>query len=474
MLLQTDYSKNKYAKKHYHLIGVAGIGMSGLARLLIAQGHAVSGSDLVRNSLTDLLTTVGVVVHHGHTACCIDACDYVVYSSAIQYDNPEILAARNANIPVLTRADLLAKIAQNFYQIVIAGSHGKTTTTSLMTHLLLMADLDPSYAIGGILNQSGVNAHLGQGEAIVLESDESDGSFLKFSPDVAMITNVDADHLDYYQGSMTHLEVAFFNFMNSVSPEGLVIICADDPRLYRLAQQLKHRVILYSTDNHPEAQYHATEICIAQGQSRFNLIKSNETETEMVLAMPGKHNVSNALGCIILSDEMQIPRAVLRRALQNFSGVGRRLQTYFLNDFMLVDDYGHHPREIEATLRATRDNWPGRKIIVVFQPHRYTRTQQLFQAFVDVLSTVDELILLDLYSANEIPILNVNSDVLAEAIKHRTVVHRLSGQSALLEYAHQNFYEHSVVIMQGAGSIGSMVQPLIESFQTVKSNAVIT
>ena len=461
-------------KKHYHLIGIAGIGMSGLARILLNQGHRVSGSDLAQNTMTDALAEKGVIIYSGHESAFIGECDYVIYSSAIQSDNPEWIAAENAGIPIVARVDLLAEIMEGFYQVVIAGSHGKTTTTSLATHLLLEAKLDPSYAIGGVLNQQGVNAHLGKGQYIVVEADESDASFLKFKPDVAIITNVDSDHLDFYENNIACLEKAFSDFMSSVSETGHLIVCIDDPRLYRLAQQLERPVIAYSVQDHPDADYRATEIKTAQGISQFNLIDSNNNQTTFQLSMPGQHNVSNALSSIILADLLKIPRTISQKALQFFPGVGRRFQTSFLKNLTVVNDYGHHPREIAVTLNAARDNWPDQKITLVFQPHRFTRTKQLFHEFVEVLSHVDELILLDIYSANELPIANADSDALAENISQKTKVIRLSGQSELLAHAQKYFAKHAIVIMQGAGSIGTMVQPLIDSFEILETHEAVT
>ena len=461
-------NQSNHTKKHYHLIGIAGIGMSGIARLLIARGDIVSGSDLVTNRLTDELTELGVQIHNGHRATFVEASDIIVRSSAIADDNPEIIAAKSTGKPIISRAKMLAMLMENFFRIAIAGSHGKTTTSSLAATLLIKSGLDPSYAIGGVLHEQETNAYLGHGEHIVVEADESDASFLDLQPDIAIITNIDSDHLSTYDNDIARLETAFLDFMHRVPDDGLIIVCVDDARLRALIQSAHCRVKTYSVEGY-DADYQARDCNINNTCSEFIVAKRDGSTFPLTLAMPGIHNVSNALACVVLADALDIAQHDVAKTMHDFKGVGRRFDTYPLGEMTVVDDYGHHPREIEVTLKAARQNWPDRKICLVFQPHRYSRTQQLFDDFVRVLQVADKLILMDVYSANENYIESADSDTLAAAIDDSSAkqVVRLKGQDELILYGKTHFHGDEIVIFQGAGSIGAMVQPFLEKYHVV-------
>lgn len=437
--------------------------MSGIARMLVSRGDEVSGSDLVSNNQTQELKKLGVVIQSGHTTEWIEKSDFIVRSSAIQEDNPELIAARASGKPILERAEMLAKIMERFNRIVIAGSHGKTTTSSLATDLLNKAGLNPSFVVGGILHEQGTNACLTDGEHIVVEADESDASFLMFNPHVAIITNIDSDHLSTYNDNIDELEQAFIKFTNKVEENGVVIACIDDPRLSKILSSVNRRVITYSTQGKP-ADYQANITKISDGKSYFQVQTFAGNKFDLVLSMPGEHNVSNALACVALADCLEIPHDKVQEIMQTFRGVGRRFDTYHFNKTIVVDDYGHHPQEIEVTLKAARENWPDKKICLVFQPHRYTRTKQLFEEFVVVLQHTHQLILMDIYTANEHPIEGADSDALAATIHAKTgaTIERIKDCDELLAFAKSNFGKDEVVILQGAGSIGGMVKPFLE------------
>lgn len=435
--------------------------MSGIARMLVARGDAVSGSDLSSNRLTQELIELGVRIETGHQAEWIEGCDVVVRSSAITEDNPEIKAARESGKPVMGRAELLSDLMENFQRIAIAGSHGKTTTTSLAASLLIHAELDPSYVIGGVLHEQQTNAYLGTGKHIIVEADESDASFLNLNPHVAIITNIDSDHLATYDDDINKLEQAFVEFVQAIPEDGLVIACADDERVMRVIEHAHCKVVTYSTEPGVTADVRADIQSIHDGVTEFVI-----DGQAYCLSMPGKHNVSNALACIALADHLTLSTETTQQALKQFRGVGRRFDTYKLDDMTVIDDYGHHPREISMTLQAARHNWPNQKICLVFQPHRYTRTQQLFDDFVETLKHADELILMDLYTANEAPIAGADSDALAKAVMQAGLssVHRIADLDALIHYAKQHFGQDEIIILQGAGSIGAMVHPFLDAF----------
>lgn len=442
--------------------------MSGIARLLIESGYQVTGSDLVSNRLTTELGSLGARVATGHDLTLIDTTDIVVRSSAVPENDPELVAARAKGVPVLQRAEMLAELMTDFYRIAVAGSHGKTTTASMATTLLLKADQDPSYVIGGILNEQGVNAHLGLGNAIVVEADESDASFLKYEPDIAIITNIDSDHLLTFNNDLSELEEAFFQFMECVKPDGHIIVCIDDERLQRLAERSSRHVLTYSTTLE-SADYYAEDIKIKNCKSTFSVHRHEREPVQFEVSLPGRHNVENALSCLALADVLGYDDDILREALSHFKGVGRRFQLYGVRNHIVIDDYGHHPKEIEATLNAAKLNWPERKIAMIFQPHRYTRTQQLFEEFVEVLSKIDQLVILDMYAASEAPIKGADSDDLARVIMARTErpVYRLPDLAALQRHARSHFSDEEVIIMQGAGSIGQMVVPFVETLDDI-------
>jgi UDP-N-acetylmuramate--alanine ligase len=406
-----------YRKTHHiHFVGIGGIGMSGIAELLLNLGYAVSGSDLRETEITRRLAGLGGRIHTGHQSQWIDGADVVVISSAVRENNPEVQAARDAHIPVIPRAEMLAELMRlKKYGIAVAGSHGKTTTTSMVGWLLAEAGLDPTVVIGGKVNSLGTNAKLGEGEFLVAEADESDGSFLKLSPVLEIVTNIDLEHLDHYH-DIEEIKEAFLEFIEKLPFYGAAVVCLDDANVAAILPRIRKRVITYGLTS--QAEVHARTV-VPQGlTSTFELCRNNEVLGEITLNIPGQHNVYNALAAITVALELDIPFAVIRAALRTFSGVQRRLQIKGeVGGVMVIDDYGHHPTEIRATLAAMRSAWPKRRLIVMFQPHRYTRTAGLFKEFSTAFHEADILLLTEIYAASETPIEGVSGSALLEEIK---------------------------------------------------------
>ncbi|HEX2568408.1 MAG TPA: UDP-N-acetylmuramate--L-alanine ligase [Polyangia bacterium] len=405
-----------------HFVGIGGIGMSGIAEVLLNLGYRVTGSDLKPSDITERLQALGGRVAIGHAAEHVGAADVVVVSSAVRPTNPEVLEARRRGIPVIPRAEMLGELMRMKYGVAVAGSHGKTTTTSLVATVLAHAGLDPTAVIGGKLNSLGSNARLGQGEFLVAEADESDGSFLRLTPTVAVVTNIDPEHLDHF-GTVEALERAFLDFINKVPFYGLAVLCLDHPRVRALVTgtaggQVEKRLVTYGLG--AEADYRATDVRFDGLRSHFTAVARGRVLGEVTLAMPGLHNVQNALAVLAVAEFLGVRFEVFREALAQFQGVGRRFTVRGeVAGVMVIDDYGHHPAEIRATLAAARSGIAaaGRRVVVAFQPHRYTRTRDLLQEFAAAFDEAEVVVLTDIYAAGEEPIPGVTGETLAEAVR---------------------------------------------------------
>ena len=454
----------KHKVKRIHFIGIGGSGMSGIAEVLANQGYEVSGSDLAESATTQRLASLGIRITIGHRMGNIKGADAVVASTAVKEDNPEVLAARERRIPVVPRAQMLAELMRIKQGIAIAGTHGKTTTTSLVASALAAGGLDPTFVIGGRLNSAGANAQLGQGEFLVAEADESDASFLFLSPVISVVTNIDADHMETYGHDFGRLKQAFVDFVHRLPFYGVAVLCLDDPHVAEIIPRLSKQVITYGLS--PEANIRAENVRAEDGRMHFECVKTNGVVTrfEVTLNLPGMHNVLNALATIDVATEVGVADADIARALGDFKGVGRRFQRYGEIDaaaggqFTLIDDYGHHPVEMAATLAAARGAFPGRRIILAFQPHRYTRTRDCFEDFVRVLSAADAVLLAEVYAAGETPIVAADGRTLARALRLAGKVDPLFVDEiavmpgAILDAARDG----DVVITMGAGSIGAV------------------
>jgi UDP-N-acetylmuramate--alanine ligase len=455
----------KHKVKHIHFVGIGGSGMSGIAEVLLNLGYQVSGSDLADNAATRQLAGLGAKVALGHAAANIAGADAVVTSTAVKGDNPEVIAARAARVPVVPRAIMLAELMRLKQGIAIAGTHGKTTTTSLVASILAEGGIDPTFVIGGRLNSAGTHARLGAGAFIVVEADESDASFLYLQPVVAVVTNIDADHMETYGHDFARLKQAFVDFVQHLPFYGAAILCEDDRNVREIMPFISKPVIRYGLSE--TAQVRAENIVADAGRMRFDVVRVNGSVTRLpvTLNLPGMHNVQNALAAIAVATEIGIADDAIARALAEFKGVGRRFQRYGAvalpsgnGSFTLIDDYGHHPAEMAATLAAARGAFPGRRIVLAFQPHRYTRTRDCFEDFVKVLSSVDGLLLAEVYAAGEPPIVAADGRTLARAIRVAGKVEPVFVEDiaemplAILDAARDG----DIVITMGAGSIGAV------------------
>jgi UDP-N-acetylmuramate--alanine ligase len=452
----------KHKVRHIHFVGIGGAGMSGIAEVLANLGYQVSGSDLAENTATKRLKKIGARVSVGHKSDHVSGADAVVVSSAVQDDNPEVLAARERRIPVVPRALMLAELMRLKQGVAIAGTHGKTTTTSLVASVLAEGGLDPTFVIGGRLNAAGSNARLGAGDFIVVEADESDASFLHLQPVIAVVTNIDADHMDTYQQDFARLRQAFVQFLQNLPFYGAAVLCADDAHVREILPLVTKPVITYGTV--ADASVRAEGIAHDGGRMRFRALRNGATPLEVVLNLPGQHNVLNALAAIAVATELGVKDEYIRKALREFHGVGRRFQNYGEIDgkFTLIDDYGHHPAEMAATLEAARGAFPGRRIVLAFQPHRYTRTRDLFEDFVRVLSSADVLLLAEVYAAGEAPIVAADGRSLARALRVAGKVEPLFVEdiASMPEAVRRAAEAGDVVITMGAGSIGGVPSQL--------------
>jgi UDP-N-acetylmuramate--alanine ligase len=451
----------KHKVKRVHFVGIGGAGMSGIAEVLATQGYKVSGSDLAENAATLRLSKLGVVIALGHAAAHVSAADVVVISTAVAADNPEVVAARERNIPVVPRALMLAELMRLKQGIAVAGTHGKTTTTSLIASVLAEGGLDPTFVIGGRLLAADANARLGSGDFLVAEADESDASFLYLSPVMAVVTNIDEDHMETYGHEYARLEKAFVDFVLRLPFYGVAVLCVDDANVRAILPQLARQLVTYGLGE--EAALRAVDVVNVGGRMHFIARQAGTPDLKVELALPGLHNVQNALAAIAVGRESGVPDAAIARALAEFHGVGRRFQRYGEvpvegGAFTLIDDYGHHPVEMAAVLSAARASFPDRRIVLVFQPHRYTRTRDLFEDFVRVLSTVDALILTDIYAAGEAPIVAADGRALTRAVRVAGNVEPVfvDAVADVPEALGRVVHAGDVVITMGAGSIGQV------------------
>jgi len=458
----------KHKVRHVHFVGIGGAGMSGIAEVLLNLGYAVSGSDLGDGPVTQRLAAMGARVFQGHAAEHVLGADVLVTSTAVGEDNPEVAAARAAHVPVVARAMMLAELMRFKQGIAVAGTHGKTTTTSLIASVLGEAGLDPTFVIGGKLLSAGANARLGKSEWLVAEADESDASFLYLNPVVSVVTNIDQDHMETYGHDYERLKDAFVEFLHHLPFWGMAVLCADDPGVRAILPRITRPVMTYGFDD--DCAIQAVDLENDDGRMRFTALRNGErSPIQVTLNLPGRHNVLNALAAIAVAWELQVPDPAVRQALGGFSGVGRRFQRHGevrLADgrrFTLVDDYGHHPVEMAATLAAARGAFPGRRLVLVFQPHRYTRTRDLFEDFVQVLSQADCLLLGEVYAAGEAPIVAADGRSLARAIRVAGRVEPVfvGDLGEAPELLREQVRDGDVVLTMGAGSVGQLPSRLV-------------
>lgn len=453
----------KHKVKNIHFIGIGGSGMSGIAEVLLNLGFQVSGSDLASNSVTERLKAAGARVCQGHQAEHLADADVVVVSSAVNESNPEVMAARSRKIPVIPRAMMLAELMRFRQGIAVAGTHGKTTTTSLIASILAEAGMDPTYVIGGRLESANANAKLGGGEFIVAEADESDASFLHLTPVMAVVTNIDADHMDTYEHSFEKLKNAFVEFVQQLPFWGMAVLCIDDANIREILPRVTKPVTTYGFSE--GANVRALNVRADGPQMHFSVERVNGVTTrfDVTLNLPGRHYVQNALAAIAIASELNVPDAAIIKALREFRGVGRRFEHYGQitnaqgQSFTLIDDYGHHPVELRAVIAAARAAYPERRLVMAFQPHRYTRTRDCFNDFIEVLTSVDSLLLTEVYAAGEAPIQGADAAALMQAIQTKLANVQFAPTPAELPQAIlQNAQEGDVVIVMGAGSIGQV------------------
>lgn len=456
--------------KHVHFVGIGGVGMAGIAEVLLRQGYTVSGSDLSENSLTQWLKVMGAEIYRGHSADNIKDADVIVRSSAVDWSNPEFEAARQARIPIVPRAEMLGELMRFRYGIAVSGTHGKTTTTSLVTSILAEAKLDPTFVIGGRLNSVGSNARLGRGQYLIAEADESDASFLFLKPMISIVTNIDEDHMVTYENDFGRLKSTFVEFLHHLPFYGLAVLCVDDPVVREIMPQISRPVLTYGFSE--GADFRVKAYTQSGVQTKFVVQRpKDQAPLPVTLNLPGKHNVLNALAAVAVASELKVRDSAITEALSHFEGIGRRFQLY--GDYKLpdggnvtmVDDYGHHPREVTATIEAARESWPDRRLVMVYQPHRYTRTHQLFDDFCASLSLPDKLLLLDVYAAGEDKIDGADSPALVEALARQgnTKPLYVNSHKALPDLLATELQDGDVLIMQGAGNIGALAATLADS-----------
>jgi UDP-N-acetylmuramate--alanine ligase len=463
----------RHKVQNIHFVGIGGSGMSGIAEVLANLGYRVSGSDLAASAVTERLAAQGIRIVIGHAAENITGSHAVVASTAVKSDNPEVEAARSAGVPVVPRAQMLAELMRLKQGIAIAGTHGKTTTTSLVASILGEAGFDPTFVIGGRLNAAGANARLGKGDFLVAEADESDASFLYLNPVISVVTNIDADHMETYGHDFGRLKRTFVEFLNRLPFYGVAVLCEDDPNVREILPCVSKQVVRYGLN--PEAAIHAENIRAEESRMLFDAVRkyTRTSRLPIELNVPGKHNVLNALAAIGVATEVQAPDEAIVKALAEFKGVGRRFQRHgdiplpSGGRFTLVDDYGHHPAEMAATLTAARGAFPGRRLVLAFQPHRYTRTRDCFEGFVKVLSSVDALLLADVHAAGEAPIVAADGRTLARALRVAGKVEPIFVEdisempTQIMEIARDG----DVVLTMGAGSIGGVPQKICNQYR---------
>lgn len=452
--------------KTIHFVGIGGAGMCGIAEVLLNQGYRITGSDLKASSVTERLVALGATVFIGHRAGNIETADVVVYSSAVNPANPELAAAREQGKPIIARAEMLAELMRYRHAIAIAGTHGKTTTTSLVASIFAEANLDPTFVIGGLLNSAGANARLGESRYLVAEADESDASFLHLQPMVAAVTNIDADHMSTYEGDFNKLKKSFIEFLHNLPFYGLAVLCIDDPVVEEILPQISRPKLTYGFSE--KADYRILNLRQSRQFTEFEIVRPERTGTLKVnLSIPGKHNALNATAAVAIASDEGISDEAICAGLSKFQGVGRRfeIQGQFPlqnGSAMLLDDYGHHPREVAATIAALRDGWPDSRLVMIYQPHRYTRTKDLYEDFVKVLSDVDVLLMLDVYSAGEDVIPGADSRNLCRSIRARGKIDPVFVQDDedIRKVLTGILRDGDIVITQGAGSVGLLAKQL--------------
>jgi len=453
--------------KRIHFVGIGGAGMGGIAEVLLNEGYQISGSDIGANTVVKRLTALGAEIVIGHQSDNVKGASVIVVSTAIKADNPELLAAKTLRIPVVRRAEMLAELMRFRHGIAIAGTHGKTTTTSLIASIFAQGELDPTFVIGGLLNSAGTNARLGTSRYLIAEADESDASFLHLQPMVAVITNIDEDHMDTYGGDFNKLKDTYIEFLHNLPFYGVAVVCIDNPVVRELLPRISRAIITYgfSKDADVQAQNYQQNGNV----SSFTVKRSGKENLQLSLNLPGEHNVLNALAAIAVAEEEGVSEQAIVSSLSSFAGIGRRFE--HLSDLstangkmVLIDDYGHHPSEVKATIAAMRNGWPDKRLVMVFQPHRYSRTRDLYEDFVEVLSEVDCLFLLDVYAAGESAISSADAKSLARSIRLRGQVEPVyvSNVNLLPELLAAQLKENDMVITQGAGNIGMVARELAQ------------
>lgn len=470
MMEMTAFKNPQMRKiKHIFFVGIGGAGMGGIAEVLLNEGYQVSGSDIQNNAMTARLEKLGATIFIGHKAEQVSGVNVVVVSSAIDQANPEIAEAQSHRIPIIRRAEMLAEIMRFRHGVAIAGTHGKTTTTSLISTIFAEAGLDPTYVIGGLLNGAGTNAKLGSSRYLIAEADESDASFLHLQPMISVVTNIEADHMETYGGDFAKMQDTFIQFLHNLPFYGRAIVCGDDPVIKALIPSISRNTLTYGFDQSNDIQ--AIDVKAGFGCMYFTVLRPEREELAIELRLSGEHNVLNALAAIAVAMDENIDDNSIKQALKSFGGIGRRFEVQGeiqIQDqtVTLVDDYGHHPTEVKATLAAARANWPNKRIFIIFQPHRFTRTRDLYEDFVDVLSEVDGLLLLDVYPANEEPIEGADSRSLCRSIRIRGQVEPIYvGDAKKLTDVLPNVISNGdIIITQGAGSVGAISKQLLARY----------
>ena len=450
-----------------HFVGIGGAGMCGIAEVLANQGYRITGSDIKASPVTKRLEGLGVTVFIGHDERNVQGADVIVVSSAIDRSNPEIQTALAERLPVVRRADMLGELMRYRHSIAVAGAHGKTTTTSLLTMMLTEAGLDPTYVIGGKLNASGKNASLGGSRYLVAEADESDASFLSLRPMAVIVTNIDQDHMETYDNDFNKLKQAYIQFLHNMPFYGLAVLCGDDAELVGMMDNIARPIATFGLGEHNDVR--AVDLRVEGTKTHFTVLRKDREPLQLTLNIPGEHNVYNALAAIALATDEGVDDDAIRRALEKFAGVGRRFEhqaqvPYQDGDVLLVDDYGHHPTEVLATIKAARQSYPDRRLVMMFQPHRYSRTKDCFDDFVKVLSDVDELLLLDVYGAGEEPIKGADTKALAHSIRYRGQVEPMLVDKDNIAPIIKNVLKpNDLLITQGAGNVGQICLDLAQN-----------
>ncbi|MFC6379139.1 UDP-N-acetylmuramate--L-alanine ligase [Tatumella terrea] len=458
--------------RHIHFVGIGGAGMGGIAEVLANEGYQISGSDLAPNPVTQHLSALGATIYFNHRPENVTDASVVVVSSAISADNPELIAAREARIPVIRRAEMLAELMRFRHGIAIAGTHGKTTTTAMVSSIYAEGGLDPTFVNGGLVKAAGTHARLGSSRYLIAEADESDASFLHLQPMVAVVTNIEADHMDTYQGNFDILKQTFVNFLHNLPFYGRAVLCVDDPVIRELIPQIGRQITTYGFSDDADVRIEDYRQQGAQGH--FTLVRHDKPVMTVTLNAPGRHNALNAAAAVAVASEEGIEDKDILTALENFQGTGRRFDllgeypTAPVNGLpgtaMLVDDYGHHPTEVDATIKAARAGWPDKKLVMIFQPHRYTRTRDLFDDFANVLSQVDVLLMLEVYSAGEAPIAGADSRALCRSVRSRGKVEPIlvSDNEMLADALAPALSGNDLVLAQGAGTVGRIARTLAD------------